>query len=202
MTLAPIVTSAPIGTQLKPISVNKRIDFRNGPYKHSLYWKDRRQHVQPISLRAASAAAAAEKSTITRTSSKRVQFGDSTVREITKSPSDIENAWYSINEYRCFDMERKRTVQAFHQVRGQLAFLDPTKYTVAGLEELLCGQQMIVRKYQTRQHRKVVLETQHFQRCTGQYDSESLRCISEAFSKHSGKRAAMRGMYSLDYWVL
>jgi hypothetical protein len=97
-------------------------------------------------------------------------------------------------------MERKRTVQAFHQVQGQLEFLDPTEYTVTGLEELLCGQQMIARKYQTRQHRKVVLETQHFQRCTGHYDSESLRCVSEVFSKQSGKRAAMRGMYSLDYW--
>jgi hypothetical protein len=128
---------------------------------------------------------------------KRVRFGGCTTNILPiRTSKDVENAWYRDSEYMGFELERRRTVHAFNHVNGELALLNPTEFTVAGLEQQLSRQQMISRKIQIRQHCELVLQTQHFQRCIGNHDPEAIRSISELFSKQSSKRAALRGILS------
>lgn len=129
------------------------------------------------------------------TKTKRVQFAPTkNVANLHRSQEDLSKSWYVDSEYTAFDQERKRTVAALHEVNGELRCLDPTEYTVSGLEHHLCRQLMIARKVKTMRHVRSVLKQQHSNRCTGVNDPESLRSVSEFFSTQPSKRAHLRGV--------
>jgi hypothetical protein len=166
-------------TKLLPLKSRQWLVYEN--YKHSPYLKHKNRKGNPRVIH----------------QPKRVHFGGCTVHNMTiRTEKDVENSWYRDSEYIGFELERRRTVHAFNHANGELAMLDSMELTVAGLEQQLSRQQMISRKMQIRQHCELVLQTQHFQRCIGNYDPDAIRTISELFSKQSSKRAALRGILS------
>jgi hypothetical protein len=129
---------------------------------------------------------------------KSVRFAPTkTVAKVYRSKEDAVQSWYHSSEYSAFDQERKRTVAALHEVHGNLTSLDPTVFTVTGLEHHLCRQQMIERRKKTYTHVRSVLRQQESNRSRGIDDPESLRYISELFSVQPSKRAHLRGV--LDF---
>lgn len=127
--------------------------------------------------------------------SKTVRFASTKrVMKLYRSREDLEKSWYHSTQYSEFDRERKRTVAAVHEAHGDLSCLDPTVFTISGLEHHLYRQQMIERKAKTLNHVRSVLNQQCSNRCTGVHDPESLRYVSELFSKQPSKRAHLRGI--------
>jgi hypothetical protein len=118
---------------------------------------------------------------------KQVRFAPmATVVTVSKlSKEESEQSWYESKEYRAFDQERRRTIAAVQWARGDLGRLDPEHYTMRGLEKHLSRRQVQARKFKTMQRTYYVLKQQHFQRCRGVSDPESLQAVSEMFSDPS-----------------
>jgi hypothetical protein len=156
-----------------------------------------RQMLQRHVQRSQSPTAATKSSTASRVT-KTVRFAPTkTVANVYRSPEDAKQSWYHSAEYNAFDQERKRTVAALYEVHGDLTCLDPTVFTVSGLEHHLYRQQMVERRAKTLMHVRSVLKQQYENKCSGINDPESLRYISQLFSTQPCKRAHLRGI--LDY---
>jgi hypothetical protein len=131
---------------------------------------------------------------------RRVQFAErnNKVLLIQKVPEDVRESWYGPQEYYGFDLERKRTVGIVQNACGDIRSLEAySGLTVKGLEHQLSYQQAMARKHSTKRHVYCVLKQQHENKWRGVSDDESLRQVSELFSKQPSKRAHLRGV--LDY---
>jgi hypothetical protein len=156
------------------------------------------RHVQRSQLQSPTSAAKRSTTVPTARVTKTVRFAPTkTVNNFYKSPEDAKQSWYRSVEYTAFDQERKRTVAALHEVHGDLTCLDPTIFTVSGLEHHLYRQQMVDRRAKTLAHVRSVLKQQYANKCSGINDPESLRYISQLLSTQPCKRAHLRGI--LDY---
>jgi len=119
------------------------------------------------------------------------------VRDLYRTPTDLRHSWYHAAEYTHFDRERRDTVAALAQVGGCARYLDPTQYTLLGLERHIDRQASWRRKLATRQHCHAILQAQQ-RHCAG---PEELRAVSEYFSKQQ-QQQPVRGVLdsALHMW--
>lgn len=127
---------------------------------------------------------------------RKVKFAPTRlVRKISVQPKEEQSKlWYQPADYSAFAYDRRSTLNAVHQVRGDLTYLDPSKYCLRGLEQQLTKRQVYERRQRSLQYRHVVLQQQHYQRYSGISDPQSLKAVSELFSKQALKRAHLRAV--------
>jgi hypothetical protein len=133
----------------------------------------------------------------TTTKAKRsVRF--SNINTVTTRPisseQELRTMWYEDEEYRSFQKECRHTLAAIKTAKGNLSTLDPTEYSVQGLEQFLSPKQMTSRKKKAKRYIDVMMRQQYVQKRTGKSDPSRLKELSEMFSKQAGQRAHLRGV--------
>lgn len=130
---------------------------------------------------------------------KRVRF-DSTATVCPGgyiTPEECEQVWYKSSDYADFDRERRTTIHAVSQVKGDLKYLDPRKYCIRGLEQHLTRKQHMERRFNSMKYKEAVLQHQYYQKHVAgasQCDPEYLQRLSQMYSVQSSKRAYMRAV--------
>lgn len=122
----------------------------------------------------------------TTTSSKKVSFASmaDVVRVPNLTQEETHERWYSRKEYRSFEYDRKRTVNAFRMAINKEICLDQKRYSEVGLENQLTHHQQCQRRFRILRHNFYVLQQQYYQKCMGENDPETLQAISEMFSRN------------------
>jgi hypothetical protein len=110
------------------------------------------------------------------------------------SEEELRTMWYKDEEYSSFKQECRRTLTAIKTAKGKLSALDPTEYSVQGLEQFLSTKQMASRKKKAKRYIDVMMRQQYVQKRTGRSDPSRLKSLSEMFSKQAGQRAYLRGV--------
>lgn len=125
---------------------------------------------------------------------KQVRFAPTaTVNTRSVSHEDLNNSWYGEVDYRSFEEENRHTVGLIFCTGGDSSSLDPEHYSVLGLEQYAAGhRQMMTCRLKTLQHAAIVLEMYDVQRCSGIFDPEMVRRVSEWFSDEPVRRAQIR----------
>jgi hypothetical protein len=115
---------------------------------------------------------------------KQVRFAPTaTVNTRSVTQDDLDNSWYTDEQYISFERENREIVAFVCQAGGDVSKLDPEKYSVIGLEHYIEGRkQMMARRLKTMQHSAMVLEMYDVLRCNGIVDPEVVRKVSERCS--------------------
>jgi hypothetical protein len=121
-------------------------------------------------------------------SKKKVSFAS--MADVVRVPNitreEFEERWYTTKEYKSFERDRKRTLNAFRVAVDKEIHLDQLRFSSVGLENQLTYHQQCQRRFHIMRHNYYVLKQQHYQKCMGEHDPASLQAISELFSKMSG----------------
>jgi hypothetical protein len=144
---------------------------------------------KPLSIKA--------KQTSPTTKAKRsVRFSNINTVTTTRpiSEQELRTMWYENEEYSSFKKECRRTLGAIKMAKGKLSALDPTEYSVRGLEQFLSTKQMASRKKKAKRYIDVMMRQQYVQKRTGRSDPSRLKALSEMFSKQAGQRAYLQGV--------
>ena len=115
---------------------------------------------------------------------KQVCFAPMATMITTSAPTEEDNlnSWYTAQDYRSFELENRRTVEAIYHAGGSDS-LNPEEISPVGLEQLLHGRKrMFARRLRNKQHAVMVLEMYDVQRCNGVFDPEMVRRLSERFT--------------------
>lgn len=119
-------------------------------------------------------------------SKRRVRFQRSVrVRVVDRRQLDEKkDSWYTTKDYQKFELDRRSTVQTAQDSLGDVAKLGEEEgFTTVGLEGHLYRHLAYARRRLTKQHCYSVLQQQYYNRYYGLSDPESIRRISEAYSK-------------------
>lgn len=136
---------------------------------------------------------------------KSVRFHSQARRiETTKTIEEAQPSyWYTKKEYTSFQEDMQESLAMFHGAnQGLIPAYDTTRYTVAGMENMLTPERIEKRKINSKHCKHAVIEMQHLQR-SGQFhpSPEFLRSVSLSFSEMSVQRAQANAtkLRSLEY---
>lgn len=122
-------------------------------------------------------------------SKKKVSF--SSMADVTTVPNitreEAEERWYTSKEYKSFEHDRKRTLSAFRIAIEKSIRLDKYRFSSIGLESVLTYHHQCQRRFHIMRHNCYVLIQQHYQKCMGANDPETLQAISVMFSQNKGE---------------
>jgi hypothetical protein len=107
--------------------------------------------------------------------------------------SELEQTWYQPKDYQDFKQDNRTTLNALHQVQGQLCQLDPQQHCIRGLEAHVNDQILRLRQTRIRSNVQVVLDQQRSQQLHGMKDETMISAVSMMFSKQSRQHALSMG---------
>lgn len=105
------------------------------------------------------------------------------------------NSWYRREDYWSFEQERRFTLMAIRNANGDESVLDPNQFSLRGLEQKVCRQQIAQRKWEAQLCQRAVLEHQFRLRQSGIWDPDQLKAISERYSQPAQQRALQTGVH-------
>ncbi|KAL7573813.1 hypothetical protein ACA910_007838 [Epithemia clementina (nom. ined.)] len=120
------------------------------------------------------------------------EFASVVVRTMPRE--EIKDRWLQPSEYAEIERRRRDTVYAVMETKGDLTHLDEHEHCLKGLEHQLSPQQCARRRDTNMRYRQLLLEEQGFQMKCGFRDPETLRRLSEAFSRQSMTQARIRAL--------
>uniref|UniRef100_A0A7S2YQF1 Uncharacterized protein n=1 Tax=Entomoneis paludosa TaxID=265537 RepID=A0A7S2YQF1_9STRA len=130
-----------------------------------------------------------------RARKKSVSFSEmATVTVRSMSEDDLKKQWIQPEEYQVIDADRRQTLRAWTDAKGDCRGFDEEECCLTGLEQILTPQRLLQRKATNQQYRRLLLEEQYFQHQHGFRDPQALSQISQLFSRQPAQRAHLRAV--------